>query len=79
MSGCMIERGNAGVPCVGGPLDGALRPFLSCDRLCVSMIGPLGVRHQWYELRTWRKKSGEYKDRWVYLGWGGPRGPKGEP
>lgn len=75
----MIVENLGSVPVLGGPLDGATRPYSSQSKMCVSFISPLGARHEWYELRSWgRLSSGkaEYKDRWVYLGSGTLDGPE---
>jgi len=74
----MIVSEAGAVPVVGGPLDGATRPFSSHGKLCFSFIRPDSIRHEWYELHSWgRLKDGkpEYKDRWVYIGSGTLSGP----
>ena len=60
------------IECVGGPMDGGF-----AER----GVGPYGVfcpNHiHWYRYRAWKnRKTGEFKERWVYCGTGGMHGPK---
>ena len=75
----MIVSSAGPVPVVGGPLDGASRPFSSHGKLCATFVSPVSIRHEWYELKTWGRWANgraEYKDRWVYVGRGSLEGPE---
>jgi hypothetical protein len=74
----MLASGSGDVPVVGGPFDGAMWEFSCHGTARVCTVRPAGVRHEWYELRTWgRLRDGKpaYRDRWVYLGTGTSDGP----
>lgn len=77
-SSAMIFPVAGKVLCVGGPLDGATLPFSSHSLRCVTFVGLMSMRHEWYELKTWGRwvnGKAEYKDRWVYMGHGTQDGP----
>lgn len=75
----MLAMSNEQVPMVGGPFDGETRPFSSQSNMCITVVGPLSVRHEWYVLQSHgRLRNGqpEYRDRWVYIGHGSQHAPE---